>query len=43
MAGKLESKEKRALWQQVEDKTLSLVQLWADTFMMYEDRFPGFQ
>ena len=22
---------------------LSLIQLWADTFMMYEDRFPGFQ
>ena len=22
---------------------LSLIQLWADTFMMYEDKFPGFQ
>ena len=27
----------------VEEHVLSLIQLWADTFMMYEDRFPGFQ
>lgn len=40
---KLESKEKRREWEKVEEHMLSLIQLWADTFMMHEDRYPGFQ
>jgi hypothetical protein len=42
-AKKLESKEKKAQWEKVEEQTLSLIQLWADTFMMLEDKYPGFQ
>lgn len=30
------------LREKVEEQTLYLVQLWADTFMMKEDQFPGF-
>jgi hypothetical protein len=28
---------------QAENKVLALIQMWADTFMMYEDAFPLFQ
>lgn len=42
-AKKLESTEKKIQWFKVEEQVLSLIQLWADTFMMYEDKFPGFQ
>ena len=30
-------------WDQIEDLLLYLIQLWADTFMMMEDEYPGFQ
>lgn len=30
-------------WREVEDKVLGMVQLWADTFMMQEDKYPVFQ
>lgn len=33
---------KEAGWRLVEDKVLGMVQLWADTFMMQEDKFPLF-
>lgn len=29
-------------FREIEDKILSLIQLWADTFMMQEDKFPDF-
>eukprot|EP01022_Parablepharisma_sp_SALTPOND_P003845 TRINITY_DN115_c0_g2_i1.p1 TRINITY_DN115_c0_g2~~TRINITY_DN115_c0_g2_i1.p1 ORF type:complete len:416 (+),score=55.69 TRINITY_DN115_c0_g2_i1:339-1586(+) len=35
----IESKARR---QTLENKILYLIQLWADTFMMYEDKFPHF-
>jgi hypothetical protein len=37
------SKEVKKRWDLIEDTLLYLIQLWADTFMMYEDEFPGFQ
>ena len=37
------SKVLKDRWRRVEDKTLELIQLWADTFMMYEDDFKYFQ
>ena len=33
---------KEAGWRLVEDRVLGMIQLWADTFMMQEDRFPVF-
>lgn len=42
LMAKLEKKEKKRVWFDVEEKTLYLVQLWADTFMMHEDDFPAF-
>ena len=30
-------------WDQIEELILYLNQLWADTFMMMEDEYPGFQ
>lgn len=27
--------------EKAEDKALYLIQLWADTFMMHQDKFPG--
>jgi len=33
---------KEAGWRAVEDKVLGMMQLWADTFMMQEDKFPVF-
>lgn len=35
---KMTCKEKN--WNQIEDKVLYIIQLWADTFMMHEDEFP---
>lgn len=29
-------------WDKIEDLLLYLIQLWADTFMMLEDEYPGF-
>jgi hypothetical protein len=29
-------------WRKVEDQVLGLIQLWADTFMMHEDKYPTF-
>ncbi|CDW84727.1 tom1-like protein 2-like [Stylonychia lemnae] len=40
---KIESKQNRLIREQTEDQLLYLIQLWADTFMMKEDHFPGFQ
>lgn len=39
---KFETGDKKFLWRDAEDLALSLIQLWADTFMMKEDSFPGF-
>jgi hypothetical protein len=33
---------KEPVWRELEDKVLGLIQLWADTFMMQEDKFPAF-
>lgn len=33
---------KSADWREIETKVLGLVQLWADTFMMHEDKYPCF-
>lgn len=40
---KFESKSAKELREKVEDQGLYLLQLWADTFMMYQDTYPGFQ
>lgn len=40
---KMESKEVRNRWEKAEFQLLGLIQIWADTFMMQEDEFPGFQ
>lgn len=37
------TKELKKRWDQIEETLLYLIQLWADTFMMKEDEFPGFQ
>eukprot|EP00361_Fabrea_salina_P005247 CAMPEP_0202435656 /NCGR_PEP_ID=MMETSP1345-20130828/20878_1 /ASSEMBLY_ACC=CAM_ASM_000843 /TAXON_ID=342563 /ORGANISM="Fabrea Fabrea salina" /LENGTH=449 /DNA_ID=CAMNT_0049048747 /DNA_START=315 /DNA_END=1661 /DNA_ORIENTATION=- len=29
-------------WREIENRVLALVQLWADTFMMHEDKYPCF-
>ena len=36
-------KDMKKRWDQIEDLILYLIQLWADTFMMMEDEYPGFQ
>lgn len=33
---------KDAGWRKIEDQVLGFVQLWADTFMMHEDKYPAF-
>ena len=43
MSKKLESRDKRQSWEQIETQVLLLIQLWADTFMMLEDKYAGFQ
>lgn len=40
---KFETKAKKELREKVEDQGLYLLQLWADTFMMYQEMYPGFQ
>lgn len=40
---RFESKAKKELREKVEDLGLYLLQLWADTFMMYQDKYPGYQ
>lgn len=40
---KFETKAAKELREKVEDQGLYLLQLWADTFMMYQDTYPGFQ
>jgi hypothetical protein len=40
---KFYSKDVKKRWDKVEELLLYLVQLWADTFMMMEDDYPGFQ
>jgi hypothetical protein len=43
-AGLLNKKEKgvnKVFKEKAEEKALYLIQLWADTFMMYQDRFSG--
>jgi hypothetical protein len=40
---RFESKAKKEMRENVEDLGLYLLQLWADTFMMYQDKYPGFQ
>jgi hypothetical protein len=39
---KLSNKYKGELWRCIEDKTLSIIQLYADAFMMMEDKYPTF-
>lgn len=39
---KLSSKYKGQLWTRIEDKALSIIQLYADAFMMMEDKYPTF-
>lgn len=39
---KLLSRQVRLRREQTEAQLLSLIQIWADTFMMKEDQFPGF-
>ena len=40
---KLIKKQEKMRRQETESRLLGLIQLWADTFMMKEDQFPGFQ
>ena len=40
---KFYSKEMKKRWDSIEGMLLYLIQLWADTFMMLEDEYPGFQ
>lgn len=40
---KFYTKEMKKRWELIENLLLYLIQLWADTFMMREDEFPGFQ
>jgi len=43
LLSRFESKSNRALREKLQDQGLYLLQLWADTFMMYQDTYPGFQ
>ena len=38
----LEKKDAKIRWSKAENQLLGLIQIWADTFMMREDDFPGF-
>ena len=38
---KKEKGEEKLFKEKAEEKALYLIQLWADTFMMYQDRFAG--
>ena len=40
---KVLSKQKKQTLDEVQEKLLALIQLWADTFIMHEDKFPLFQ
>ena len=40
---KLVSKQNKLVWEQIEERILYMIQLWSDTFMMHEAKFPGFQ
>lgn len=40
---KFYSKDVKKRWDKIEEVLLYLIQLWADTFMMMEDDYPGFQ
>jgi len=42
MLDKLAGLYKDRGWRKIEDQVLGLVQLWADTFMMHEDKYPTF-
>lgn len=39
---RFEGKAKKELREKMQDQGLYLLQLWADTFMMYQDTYPGF-
>jgi len=39
---KLEQKTVKMRWEQSDLLLLGLIQLWADTFMMMEDKYPGY-
>ena len=38
-----DSKDTKRRWDSIEHMLLYLIQLWADTFIMHEDEYPGFQ
>ena len=40
---KFYTKDVKKRWDRIEEVLLYLIQLWADTFMMMEDEYPGFQ
>lgn len=40
---RFESASKKELREKNQEQALYLLQLWADTFMMYQDQYPGFQ
>ena len=40
---KFYTKDVKRRWDKIEEELLYLIQLWADTFMMMEDDYPGFQ
>lgn len=40
---KLEQKSVKLRWEISDLLLLGLIQLWADTFMMQEDKYPGYQ
>lgn len=40
---KLEQKSVKQRWDRSDWLLLGLIQLWADTFIMQEDKFPGYQ
>ena len=40
---KFYTKEMKKRWTVIETILLYMIQLWADTFMMMEDEYPGFQ
>jgi hypothetical protein len=42
LKNKLEQKSVKSRWEKSDQLLLSLIQLWADTFMMQEDKFPGY-
>ena len=42
LKNKLEKKDVQARWAKSDQILLSLVQLWADTFMMHQEKYPGY-